>query len=129
VVAGLAGAGGWLAGSFLTGLYLLISLNVFGRHGNEAFSALRIQDWKSFLRLHIDARGNLSIYPVGLRRVPRRWRPANDPGGLDTSELVPDDRRWTPPALIEPPIMVSRTGVRRTGDRPEPDASTPHRGA
>ena len=128
VLAGLA-LGGAIVGPIILGLYLLISLNVFGRHGNEAFSALRIQDWKSFLRLHIDARGNLSIYPVGLRRVPRRWRPANDPGGLDTSELVPDDRRWTPPALIEPPIMVSRTGVRRMGDRPEPGASTPHRGA
>ena len=56
VVAVLVGAGGWLAGSFLTGLYLLVSLNVFGRHSEEAFSALRIQDYKNFLRLHI-ARG------------------------------------------------------------------------
>src|SRR5262245_25865137 len=34
--------GGWIVGSLLLGIYLLISLNVFGRHMNEAFSALRI---------------------------------------------------------------------------------------
>jgi hypothetical protein len=100
--------GGAVVGPLLLGLYLLLSLNVFGRHGNEAFSALRIQDWKSFLRLHIDPAGRLTIYPVGIRRVPRRWRATGDPGGLNTSELAPDDPRWTPPALIEPPITLTR---------------------
>jgi hypothetical protein len=107
-VGGLA-VGGALVGPVILGLYLLVSLNAFGRHGNEAFSALRIQDWKSFLRLHIDPAGVLTIHPVGIRRVPRRWRATDDPGGLDTSALAPDDRRWTPPALIEPPIRLTRT--------------------
>ena len=49
-------AGGWVAGSFVVGVYLLISVNVFGRHSEEAFSGLRIEDFKHFLRLHIDAR-------------------------------------------------------------------------
>jgi hypothetical protein len=111
VLVGLA-IGGAVVGPFLLGLYLLLSLNIFGRHGNEAFSALRIQDWKSFLRLHIDPAGRLTIYPIGIRRVPRRWRAAGDPGGLDTSELLPDDRRWTPPALIEPPITLPRAQAR-----------------
>ena len=31
-------AGGWVVGSFMMGLYLLVSLNVFGRHSEEAFS-------------------------------------------------------------------------------------------
>jgi Calcineurin-like phosphoesterase len=100
--------GGAVMGPIILGLYLLLSLNLFGRHGNEAFSALRIQDWKSFLRLHIDSAGRLTIYPIGIRRVPRRWRATNDPGGLDTSRLAPDDPRWTPPELIEPPITLSR---------------------
>jgi Calcineurin-like phosphoesterase len=108
VLLGLA-IGGAVVGPFLLGLYLLLSLNVFGRHGNEAFSALRIQDWKSFLRLHIDSAGRLTIYPIGIRRVPRRWRATSDPGGLDTSEVAPDDPRWTPPVLIEPPITLNRT--------------------
>ena len=28
------------------GLYLLVSVNVFGRHSEEAFSALRVEDYK-----------------------------------------------------------------------------------
>jgi hypothetical protein len=110
VLIGLA-IGGAVVGSFVLGLYLLLSLSLFGRHGNEAFSALRIPDWKSFLRLHIDPGGRLTIYPIGIRRVPRRWRATADPGGLDISELAPDDPRWTPPALIEPPITLSRTAA------------------
>lgn len=107
VLAGLA-IGGAVVAPVILGLYLLVSLNLLRRHGNEAFSSLRIQDWKSFLRLHIDEKGVLTIHPIGIQRVPRRWRAAGDPGGLDTSELLPDDRRWTPPALIEPPIPMTR---------------------
>ena len=105
VVAGLVAAGGWLAGSFLTGLYLLISLNVFGRHSEQAFSALRIQDYKNFLRLHIARDGTLTIYPIKLPRVPRRWRtPGSDERERTPSRLVPDGR--LKPALIEPPIVL-----------------------
>ena len=67
-------AGGWIVGSTVMGLYLLVSLNVFGRHGEEAFAALKIEDFKNFLRLHIARDGSLTIYPVKLERVPRRWR-------------------------------------------------------
>jgi hypothetical protein len=105
IVAGLVGAGGWLAGSFLTGLYLLISLNVFGRHSEEAFSALRIQDYKNFLRLHIARDGTLTIYPIKLPRVPRRWRTARpDDRERSPSRLVPDAP--LEPALIESPIVL-----------------------
>ncbi|WP_438755063.1 metallophosphoesterase family protein [Pararhizobium sp. O133] len=62
--------GGVLAGTML-GTYFLICLNVFGKHWNEAFSALRIEDYKCFLRLKIDRQGRLSIYPIGLKTVPR----------------------------------------------------------
>ena len=53
------------------GLYLFISLHFFGRHDNEAFSALKIEDYKSFLRLHIDKNGELTIYPIKIEKVPR----------------------------------------------------------
>lgn len=97
-------AGGWLAGSLIMGVYLLISLNVFQRHFDEAFAALRLEDWKEFLRLRIDASGNLTIFPIGIRRVPRRWK-ARAAAGAGSS-FVPDDSRATPPALIEDPIRV-----------------------
>jgi hypothetical protein len=108
LVALLVGIGGWLVGSFLTGLYLLVSLNVFGRHSEEAFSALRIEDYKNFLRLHIAADGTLTIYPIKLPRVPRRWRAsAADDRDRTPSRLLPDEP--LEPALIEPPIVLRRS--------------------
>jgi hypothetical protein len=74
----LAGAltfiGGGVLGGLVIGLYLLISINVFGRHNNESFSALRIQDCKQWLRLCIDEAGVLTIRALAIDRVPRRWR-------------------------------------------------------
>jgi hypothetical protein len=98
-------AGGWLAGPLIMGLYLFISLNLFGHHQNEAFSSLAIPDWKNFLRMHIDRNGDLTIYPVGLRRVPRTWKPARATSG---PTLLPDDASATEPELIENPIVVKR---------------------
>jgi hypothetical protein len=86
------------AGAFILGVYLFVSIRVFGRHGNEAFSSLRIQDFKHWLRLRIDAAGNLTIYAIALDRVPRRWRAAQR-GGEATFEA--DDPRASAPRLID----------------------------
>ncbi len=91
--------GGWLLGSIIMGIYLLISLNGFTRHTNEAFSSLKIEDWKNFLRMKIDADGSLTIFAVGLRRVPRKWKKFGEPG--ERSCIVPDDERATVPQLID----------------------------
>src|SRR6185295_19339165 len=95
----LVGGGAWAIGSVLMGLYLLISLNVFGRHSQQAFSGLRIEDFKHFLRLHIATDGTLTIYPIRIDRVPRSWRPRDDTTDKSPSGLIPE----TPldPALIE----------------------------
>jgi Calcineurin-like phosphoesterase len=104
VVGVIVGAGAWILGSVLMGLYLLISLNVFGRHSQQAFSALRIEDFKHFLRLHIAADGTLTIYPIRIDRVPRGWRAPDATSGGSPSRLVPETA--LEPALIEPPIVV-----------------------
>jgi hypothetical protein len=103
--------GGFVAGTFIMGVYVLISMNIFGRHGNEAFSSLGVEDWKNFLRMQIDENGNLTIYPVGIRRVPRRWRfrPGQSP------EMEPDDPKATEPRLIEPPIFMQKQAGTDTG--------------
>jgi hypothetical protein len=97
-------AGGWIAGSAIMGAYLLVSLNVFGRHSNEAFSSLAIQDYKHFLRLHVARDGTLTIFPIRLHRVPRRWRERTAADGDNPARLVPDQPLQ--PDLIEPPIVL-----------------------
>lgn len=104
--------GGYFVGSFIQGLYLLISLNVFGRHFNEAFSTIACEDWKSFLKLKIDEAGDLTIYPIGIAKVPRRWK--RNVGAAGAS-MIPDDLSATLPVLIEPPIILKRTTATSTG--------------
>lgn len=73
------------------GVYLWVSLNGFGRHWNEAFSSLAIKDYKNFLRMKIDGKGELHLYPIGLETVP-------EGGGTP---------RTLKPHLIEGPIIIS----------------------
>lgn len=103
----LAGAlivpAGWIGGSILMGLYLWISLNIFHEHVTEAFSALRIEDWKGFLRMQLCPDGQLNIYFIGIERVPRQWRQkeANAAG----PRWVPNDWAATP-AKVEDYVKI-----------------------
>jgi hypothetical protein len=85
-------AGGLVAPT-LFGLYLFLALTLFGRHADHAFSALRIQDYKHFLRLHIGADGTLSLYPIGIRRVPRRGDARGRQELIDEVIRIPGPRR------------------------------------
>lgn len=107
-VVAVASVGGYFIGSLIMGVYLFVSLHVFGRHDNEAFSALKIEDFKSFLRLHIDKNGDLTIYPIKLERVPRKWNEVVDEKGK-TAYYTPAD--GTSPELIEqiPTIPAGKT--------------------
>lgn len=114
VSAALVFGGGWIVGSAVTGLYLLVSLDVFGRHGEQAFAALKVEDFKNFLRLHIARDGSLTIYPVKIDRVPRRWRD-RIAGDATSSRVVPDEPLRA--ELIEPPIVIPAAPPRGlTGD-------------
>jgi hypothetical protein len=96
-------AGGWVIGSMIMGLYLFVSLNVFGRHHNDAFSAIKIADYKNFLRLTIEENGDLVIYPIGIKKVIKRWKKGDRTRG--ESEFVPQSiKEENVPFLIEPPI-------------------------
>jgi hypothetical protein len=64
---------GGIMGGLLMGMYLLLS--EYGKlHTNEVFSALRIEDHKNFLRLHIDETGGLRIFPAGVSEICREWK-------------------------------------------------------
>ena len=61
-------AAGALFGGLVFGGFLLFSLNVMNVQWTNAFSSLRIEDYKNFLRLEIDKMGGLTVYPVGVER-------------------------------------------------------------
>ena len=85
--------GGFSAATVM-GVYLLASLNVFGRHWNHAFSSLRLTRYKCFLRLCVGQDGGLTVYPIGLAKVPRD---RSDPPGNPKLDAH----------LIEPPIRIT----------------------
>lgn len=100
----LAALLGGAAATLVVGAYLLACASR-GVHLNEVFSAQSIEDYKSFLRLHIGAEGDLTVHAVGVPRVCRRWHvpPSND-----------EEAPWVEPQepltahLAEPPVRVPR---------------------
>jgi hypothetical protein len=60
---------GALAGGSLWGFYWVLT-GLFGRmHAGEAFAALRIKNYKNFLRIKVE-KDNLTIYPLGIDKIP-----------------------------------------------------------
>ncbi len=96
LVGGLVGALG-LAG-------YLWATNCLGFHANEAYAPLQVMDFKSFLRLHFDADGNLTVFPIGIDRVCRRWRLASN--SAPEARWVEPDGDDVIPRLIEEPVRI-----------------------
>ncbi|WP_246614007.1 metallophosphoesterase [Paractinoplanes bogorensis] len=86
----------------VTALYLLIA-SYFDVNVNELFAGQGIEDAKSFLRMHIARDGSLTIHPIGIDKIGRKWTATPD-DAPDTPWLHPE----TPltPHRIEPPITV-----------------------
>ena len=91
-----------LVASQVTALYLFLA-GRFDINLNELFAGQGIEDSKSFLRMRIAADGSLTIYPIALDRIGRRWR-ANPDGPPDAPWIEP----VTPlqPRLVEPPVTL-----------------------
>jgi hypothetical protein len=104
--------GGIFAG-FVWGAYLTISC-LFGLHCDQAFASMAIADFKNFLRMKIEP-NKLTIYPIGLRKVPKRWgwKLAKDRGlgASDGPAIVPT--RPLRPTLIEGPIEIRVGDIKR----------------
>lgn len=100
---------GSLVAGVVMGLYLYLSHRLFpGTHENEVFACQHLPSYKHFLRLHIDPAGNLTIYPIGLRDVPRQWsyHPDADPG---EAWFEPTDQPLADRAeFIESPVSIPR---------------------
>lgn len=80
---------GFFIGGSLMGLHLYLSNRWFGLHRTNAMSSLHIADFKNFLRIRVRKQG-LSIHPIGIDRVPRRWR-LNPQGDKGAAWFEPED--------------------------------------
>ncbi|GAA2618614.1 hypothetical protein Adu01nite_49590 [Paractinoplanes durhamensis] len=83
-------------------LYLLIA-GMFNVNVNELFAGQGIEDAKSFLRLHITADGTLTIHPIGVDKICKKW--VADPEGDPHSSWLRPEQPLVP-HRIEPPIEV-----------------------
>ncbi|KAL3514532.1 hypothetical protein ACH5RR_027249 [Cinchona calisaya] len=60
--------------SLVFGSYLYICINWLHLHFDEAFSSLRIANYKSFTRFHINHEGDLAVYTLAVDKVPKEWK-------------------------------------------------------
>jgi hypothetical protein len=105
---------GGLAGATLVGLYLVVSDLLLGWNRDAVFSSQSIIDYRSFVRMRIQSNGALSIFPIGLRHVPRKWRARVGLHSTDDNAPRPlyepaDD--VLAPHLIEGPIHIAFDGT------------------
>ena len=112
---------GSLLGGFLFGFYLWLSNRFLHLHDDEILLGQSDPDYKNFLRLRVAKDGTITIYPVGVTKVPgeRGWSP--DPvrrslAGWVFQPKAAGSQSWFEPAdapiqehahLIEAPVTVS----------------------
>jgi hypothetical protein len=102
---------GALVGGMLWGLYWVLTGLIARMHAVDAFAALRIQNYKNFLRLKLEP-DKLTIYPLGVDRVPGPddWLNAPRGRGVGRSQNDPKLIPVKPIGvrLIEDPIVIRR---------------------
>lgn len=108
---------GFLGGT-LWGLYLTIASFFWGAESNNAFSALRLDSYKHFVRLKLEE-NNLTIYPIGIDESPKRsdweFNQKCEDGNQNTPVIVPKKN----PAdigqhFIEAPVQIDLDCVVRS---------------
>ncbi len=104
---------GFLLPGCVWALYLFVTCRFFKMHTNDSFSAMQIEGYKNFVRLRIKG-DELTIYPIGLERVPSDAQWQDNPKAAKTStapKLVP--AHPLKPSFIESPVIVDASGVKR----------------
>ena len=96
---------GGFIGATLVGVYLVVSDMLCGWHTNEVFAAQSIVNYRNFLRMHLDPEGTLTIFPIGLRQTPRKWRFSAE-RREHQPYYEPTDRVLLP-HLIEGPLRIT----------------------
>lgn len=80
--------------SLVFGIYLYICINWFHLHFDEAFSSLRIANYKAFTRFHINKDGDLEVFTLAVDKVkfPLLPSPPLPSHGRDVISLI----KWPP---------------------------------
>ncbi|KAG5410732.1 hypothetical protein IGI04_007051 [Brassica rapa subsp. trilocularis] len=60
--------------SLVFGSYLYICINWLHIHFDEAFSSLRIANYKSFTRFHIKENKDIEVFTLAVDKVPKDWK-------------------------------------------------------
>jgi hypothetical protein len=94
-----------------------------GLHGTEAYAPLHHEDLKHFLRLHIQADDSLTIYPIGVDRVGRKW--TLRPDAPAHAPWFASDGREPEPHLIEQPIRIGEPEASGRGRTRRAASSSP----
>jgi hypothetical protein len=129
-VLGAAGLGAFVVAGF-AGCYALATVLALTRNHDVLFSAQAIEDGKGFLRLHLDATGQLTVYPVLVERVCHDWDleqiapvPPATVGRVRPVPAAGSPSRRPAPRLIEEPVVVVRAAAAasqlRRGERSHP---------
>lgn len=103
---------GGLLGGLIWGAYLSLVCGKDGHHYNDAFSAMRLDSYRHFLRMRVKG-SELTIYPIGIDKAPRRtaWRVNNKAAKDEQNEPVYLPTKSLGEHLIEGPITVSAPQV------------------
>ncbi len=91
----------------LMGAYLYLTNYFLHFHAEAAFSSNTIEDYKNFIRFHINGEGELTIYPMGIKTVEKEWE-LNRAGGDGDTWFVAKSAKSAQEYLhlIEAPITI-----------------------
>jgi len=112
--------GGGLAAGFIFGVNLFLTCRYANMNHNDAFSAMRLDSHRHFLRIKI--LGNqITVYPIGFDRTPLRgeWKdnPASPHDPVAPYFLPPD---WFEARSLEPRIVIEGWQAAQTVDLKKP---------
>ncbi|KAL8166043.1 hypothetical protein V2J09_007542 [Rumex salicifolius] len=98
--------------SLVLGSYLYICINWLHIHFDEAFSSLRIANYKSFTRFHIKPDGDLEVFTLAVDKVPKEWKvdPEWDEEGKkqQMSHLRKHPSNWSAALAHQDPLATVR---------------------
>ncbi|MBP0639799.1 preprotein translocase subunit YajC [Cupriavidus sp. AcVe19-6a] len=120
---------GGAVGGLLFGGWMVLGNALWRLHPEEVFSSQRIADYKCFLRMRFEG-GQLTIYPLKLEKVCRRWKLGEGvrqltkvrstwrvraQPGASGPRFVPADGEVSPPEAVqmieEKAIIIQRQGA------------------